>query len=80
VFEEDKRLCSTRAGQSCKTYEECVSNSNCTIKLLPITGKTIPEKCECLPGYKGDGTGFCKADSETTDQDYSKRARPAQSP
>jgi len=50
-----------------------------TVKLLPITGKTIPEKCDCLPGYKGDGAGFCKAFS-ATDQDYSKRTRPAQSP
>jgi len=54
-------MCATRAGQSCKTYHECVSNSNCTIQLQPITGKTVPGKCECLFGYKDDGAGICNA-------------------
>jgi len=60
VYEEERRLCATRAGQSCKSYEECVSNSNCTIKLQPITGKTVPGRCECLGGYKNNVARSCE--------------------
>jgi len=76
VYEEERRLCSTRAGQSCETTEECVSHSNCTAKLLQKTGKTITGKCERLATYKDDGAGFCKSDS-ATDQAYSSGSRPA---
>jgi len=64
VYEEERRLCATRAGQLCKTYEECISNSNCTTKLQPITRKIIPGTCECLGGFKDDGAGVCKSYSQ----------------
>jgi len=62
-----------------KLYEECISNFNCSIKLLPKTGKTITEKCECLAGYKDDRAGFCKSYSGT-DQDFLSGSRLVQSP